>query len=241
MSILGDPIMRQAADLVRQGWEPRAAVAKARSMNYRVNRGSEIERDFTRSFASAFRQPGEVRVAKTSKRLYHGGIGGLEAGDILRPPAVTGYLRPQEMYRQAGVRADWLLFKETYQSNRVYCTPDFDLALHHAAGISNWMVATGAADSAFPRYGAVYAVGPLPGCPLEEDIWVPCCCSRKGHNPWTDPCSYAAERLYIVRVCEQEVPARVDTDWRALIAGMQDTYAYWKRAVGGGDDWWSRL
>jgi hypothetical protein len=171
-------------------------------------------------------------VAKTT--LYHGGIGGLDVGDILRPPSVTGYLRPQEMCKQVGIDFSLLRRKRTYRGDRVYATRAFDLAMDHAAGITNWMAVTSAADI-MPRYGAVYEVEPN-SCILELDPPEDgtCCCLKL--HPLSEPCSVRAKELRIVRVVVREVEAVGNLHWQRYVRYIREIYGTWREKSGG--DWY---
>lgn len=169
--------------------------------------------------------------------LYHGGLGGLEVGCILDPPTKTGFLRPQSAMEQAGIKKQnelWLVFKSSYRNDRVYCTTVLDLAMRHAAGVTNWFQATHATER-YAEYGAVYQVSPIGTVGVDWGFGLGdehCCLTD---HPLHIPCAYSADRLLITKVIypvikSEHAPAMMDV--------LRSSYSHWKK-VSGGVDWWN--
>jgi hypothetical protein len=193
--------------------------------------------------------------ANTPEILYHGGRGGLKPGDVLLPPVETGFLRPQEMIDQIGLRdayEDLLLWKPSYRSDLVYATTSLRLALDHAAGWGNFITACGATE-VFGEFGSLYEVeadGPLyPDLGLGDAH----CCGLP-HEDVANWCSFRSNRFIVKSLVHRHVyPAKHLRDsWRhnvllskitapvsttRMIRELKDAYALWKEQHNGIDFW----
>lgn len=169
----------------------------------------------------------------TTEALYHGGRSGLNIGDLILAPKLTGYLRPQVCAVQSGVPVRWLDDKPSYRSDYCYATRYLPLARDHAAGFSNWSAVTSAAD-VMGRLGSVYEVRPF-NCLLEFDWPVVACCCLQSH-PIYEPCQFRAKRFQITRVVEKDIQAVHNQQWRGMLQTLGHSYRVWTERSG--KDWW---
>jgi hypothetical protein len=156
--------------------------------------------------------------------FFHGGIDGLDVGDLLLPPAVTGYLRPQEMSKQAGMHIHGLNYKKSYDRSMVYATRKLGLAYSHAMGYSNFAIAC----ESTPTTGAVYEVEPYNANTMELDkSSFAGCCKDNPHPSWV-PCMIKAKQLRIVRVVDRGVMDEQTDAWHSNMMSLRLVYATWR-------------
>lgn len=193
-------------------------------------------------------------------RYYHGGRGGLAPGQLILPPSVTGYLRPQRMLRETGYRTpslvtlgltyrerrarwSWLLDKGSYEDTRVYVTTDAQLAANHAAGWQNWAQATEVPDPARPAWlppdraaASVYEVEPRGRIDADEDYTDGtrgrCCCGRR--HPGGRPCCWSCDSARILAVYA-DVQAVDSPIWEYARREIGRAYRVWRQEVSGHD------